>query len=155
MKNPTLPRGGARRNNIRQRGSPTKVTLESGHQVEKQEYVYFPMPDDQDDVVSKSPVQWRMVKTSDYHGEHFLYLDPKYLGTPAPSDPNSPSQGLGHWFAMCTCGSPAVIVGPKDAALEDSDCPEQLLVCIYYHNTLIEDGRAGKHADQEGRRLWT
>ena len=146
----TLPKGGARVNIIRQRGSPTEVTLASGHTVEKQEYVYFLMPKED----KREPDEWRMVKCSDYHGEHFLYLDPLYLLAARPTDPNKSETGRGHWFAMCTCGSPAVIVGPEEAAKEDSDCPEQLLVCIYYHNTLLDEGW-GKHADQEGRRRWT
>ena len=146
----TLPKGGARVNIIRQRGSPTEATLASGHTVEKQEYVYFLMPKED----KREPDEWRMVKCSDYHGEHFLYLDPLYLTPARIADPDKSDTGRGHWFAMCTCGSPAVIVGPSEAAKEDSDCPQQLLVCIYYHNSLLDDGW-GKHADQEGRRRWT
>jgi hypothetical protein len=129
-------------NIIKQRASPTELILNSGHKVEKLEYVYFREPN----ADASGPGDWRMVKCSDYHGEHFVYIDPMYE---APG-----IEGKGHVFAMCSCGSMAVIVGPDDAKLEDSDCPEQLLVCFVYHNTLVEDGW-GKHADQVGRRRWT
>ncbi len=147
---PQLPRGGNKQNVIRQRGSPTEAILDSGHKIEKQEYVYFRMPNDD----ASAPGDWRMVKCSDYHGEHFIYLDPLYNLPARPVDPNKAETGVGHWFAMCSCGSPAVIVGPVEAAKEDSDCPEQLLVCVFYHNTLVDDG-FGTHADQIGRRRWT
>ncbi len=127
---------------IRQRASPTELVLKSGHKVEKQEYIFFQEPDEDGPRSGK----WGTVKCSDYHGEHFVYKDPLYE---APG-----KAGLGHFFAMCSCGSLAVIVGPEDAKLEDSDCPERLLVCFVYHNTLIEEGW-GKHADQIGRRRWT
>lgn len=140
----------AAHNVIRQRGSPTEATLASGHTVEKQEYVYFLLPKED----KRKPDEWRMVRCADYHGEHFVYLDPLYLLPATPVDPNKSQTGRGHFFALCSCGSPAVIVGPSDAAMEDSDCPEQLLVCFYYHSTLVNNGW-GRHADQEGMRRWT
>lgn len=136
-------------NIVRKRGSPTEVTLQSGHKVEKQDYVYYrkPNPD------ASAPGDWSMVKCSDYHGEHFVYLDPLYNDPAAHVDPNKRDTGRGHWFAMCTCGSPAVIVGPDEAAKEDSNCKEQMLVCYIYHLTLVQDGW-GRHADQAGMRKW-
>ena len=136
-------------NIVRQKGSPTKVTLETGHVVEKQEYVYFRMPNSD----GSGPGDWRMTRCADYHGEHFLYLDPLYNDPPKQVDPAKAATGRGHWFAMCTCGSPAVIVGPMEASYEESEAVEQLLVCYIYHKTLREDG-FGKHADQAGRKRW-
>jgi hypothetical protein len=140
----------AAHNVIRQRGGPTEVTLSSGHKVEKQEYVFFLMPNAE----ASGPGDWRMVKCAEYHGAHFVYLDPLYIEASKPVDPNKSDTGRGHWFAMCTCGSPAVIVGPVEASKEDTNCKEQLLVCVYYHNTLVIEGW-GKHADEEGRRRWS
>ncbi len=128
-------------NIIKHRGSPNEATTLSGHKVEKQEHVYYLKP---------SPYgrneQWVMVKCADYHGEHFVYCDPLYN--------NSKGEGIGHVAFMCTCGSQAVIVGPVEAALENSRAVEQLLVCLIYHHTLREYG-VGKHSHQEGRREWS
>lgn len=137
-------------NLIRQRSSPTKITLKSGHEVERQDYVYFqtPSPD------ASGPGEWIKIRCADYHGEHFVYLDPLYNLVPSKADPNKQITGRGHWFAMCSCGSPAVAVGPIEASLEESDCNEQLLVCYIYHSTLKDFGW-GRHADQAGSRRWT
>jgi hypothetical protein len=140
---------GFRFNVIRQRASPTEVILASGHKVEKLDRVYFRPPN----ADASGPGNWTMVKCADYHGEHFVYMDPVYDLPAARIDPSQATTGRGHWFAMCTCGSPAVIVGPTEAAKEDSECPEQLLVCFVYHASLVQDGW-GKHADQEGRKKW-
>ena|SRR3990167_3674084 len=136
-------------NIVRQRGTPTEAILESGHKVEKQEYVYFRKPNED----ASGPGDWTMIKCADYHGEHFVYLDPVYNLPARKVDPNKHSTGRGRFFAACTCGSPAVIVGPIDAALEDSDCKEQLLVCFIYHRDLVAYGW-GRHADQQGMRRW-
>ena len=117
-------------NIVKQRGSPTEVELRSGHIVRKESYIYY---HDESD-------QWRTVKASDYHGEHFIYVDPLF------------NEGvLGHFSFMCTCGSPAVIVGPEDAKLEDTGFPERLLVCYIYHLTLTNYGH-GWHQTSDGRR---
>lgn len=137
-------------NIVKQRASPTKVQLDSGHFVEKQDYVYYQAPNED----ASGPGEWGMVKCSDYHGEHFVYLDPMYHEDPKQIDPNTGQTGRGHWFAMCTCGSPAVIVGTEEAQREISDYVGTLLVCYIYHSTLVEDG-FGTHADQQGRRRWT
>lgn len=136
-------------NIIRQRASPTEIILQSGHKVIKQEYVYFQMPN----ADGSGAGEWRTTKCADYHGEHFVYIDPLYNDPPFKADPNKQQTGRGHFFAMCTCGSPAVIVGPNEAAFEESEAVEQLLVCYVYHLTLKEKG-VGQHADQTGRRRW-
>lgn len=97
---------------IKQRGDPKTATTLDGHVVHKEEKVFVP--------------EWnRWVACADYHGEHFVYLDP--------------SDKPGRWFAMCTCGSPAVIVG-KDVYKGE----QGMLVCHFhaaqgYHQT--SDGR--------------
>lgn len=136
-------------NIVRQRGSPTEVILKSGHKVEKQDYVFFQMPNPD----ASGPGDFMMVKCADYHGEHFVYLDPLYDTPPAQINPNKKTTGRGHWFAMCTCGSPSVMVGPAEASFEESNSVQRLLVCYIYHSTLRQYG-VGKHADQEGRKKW-
>lgn len=128
-------------NIIKHRGSPTEATTLSGHKVEKQEHVYYLKP-----AAGLLPESWVVVQCSDYHGEHFVYCDPLYN--------DNEGKGIGHMAFMCTCGSQAVIVGPKEASLENSGTLEQLLVCFIYHHTLREYG-VGKHAHQEGRREWS
>ncbi len=149
---PEKPKAAEQFQLVRQVGSPDKLTLKRGkseYQIEKAEYVYFLEPNDD----ASAPGDWRTVKCADYHGEHFVFLEPTYNVLPQHVDPNKMDTGRGKWFAMCTCGSPAVIVGPAEARKEESNLAEQLLVCLYYHHTLTEYG-FGNHADQEDRREW-
>jgi hypothetical protein len=74
-------------NIIRHRGTQNEAQLESGHIVRREEEIFFP-----DGVKLGYPM---MLKTPGYDN-HFVYLDPANV--------------YGHWFAMCTCGSPAVII---------------------------------------------
>jgi hypothetical protein len=128
------PFSGAVFNIVKHRGDPKSAFLQSGHTVLKEDYVFFK---DDRGMVQK-------MKCSDYHGTHFVYLDPVY---------NDDEKGKGHWAFMCTCGSPAVIVGPGEAELEDVDSGERLLVCMAYHQTLKAYG-VGQHGGSDGRR-WT
>ncbi|KKL88077.1 hypothetical protein LCGC14_1928370 [marine sediment metagenome] len=120
-------------NIIKHLGDPGEATLESGHTVYKEEYVYF----------KNDKGQYVAMKCADYHGAHFVYLDPVYNV--------DGKEGMGHFFAMCSCGSPAVIVGPTEAQLEITGWQEQLLVCYVYHGTLKAYGH-GWHQGQEGRK---
>lgn len=116
---------------IHHRGDPTSAVLAGGVTVTKQDYVFFRDPDG----------AWRKVKCADYHGEHFLFIDPEW------------EKGkIGRWFAMCTCGSPAVIISPSDARGHESEIEEQLLVCYVYQQTLQTHG-IGEHATHS-RRWW-
>ena len=66
------------------------------------------------------------------YDNHFIYLDE--------------SNKMGRWFAMCTCGSPAVVVGAnvykKDASPTSGSGirPGEMLVCLHH-------AQYGKHAD--------
>jgi hypothetical protein len=135
------PFEGRKVNPIKHRGDPKWAILQSGHRVEKQERLFFRIPVAMGHFDAH---QWVSIKTADYHSEHFLYLDPLYESD-EPED-------KGHWFCMCSCGSPAVLVGPTDAQIEDSGIEEQLLVCYTYHLTLTETG-FGRHATT-GERPW-
>lgn len=102
---------------IKHRGDPKYATTLDGYRVQKHEKVYIP--------------EWKAwVMCADYHMEHFVYLDPMaYL-----------KNKLGRWFAMCTCGSPAVIVG-KDVYTSSGG----MLVC-YFH------ALNGRHTTGDGRK---
>jgi hypothetical protein len=126
------PFEGKKFNIIKHRGDPKEATLESGHVVKKEDYVYF--------INDKN--QYVAMKCADYHGAHFVYLDPVF---------NDDEKGKGHWFAMCTCGSPAVTIGPMEAQIEMDGWREQLLVCYVYHGSLKAYGH-GRHQGQEGRK---
>lgn len=128
-------------NIIKRRGSPSEAILESGHKVEKQEYVFLRVPTQ---IGSFRAGDWISLKTADYHGEHFIYIDPLYL--------EDGQRGHGHWFAMCTCGSPAVIINPTDTGLHDSAETNDLLVCYHYMLTR-QTGGHGRHLTT-GKRKW-
>lgn len=59
------------------------------------------------------------------YDNHFLYLDP--------------SHKIGRWNPMCTCGSPAVIVG-YDAYSKDASKQGALIVCLSH-------AKVGRHGD--------
>jgi hypothetical protein len=90
---------GMRFNIVKHRGDPKEAQLESGHTVRRQEMVFVPQ------AANLSLPRW--IKCTPYDN-HFVYLDPV--------------NEYGHWFAMCTCGSPAVIVN-------------NMLVCYIHANT--------------------
>ncbi len=123
------------------RGSPTKAKTLSGHEVEKQENLYFQIPGS---IGSMKAGTWVSLKCADYHNEHFLYIDPLYL----MEGPKS----AGHWFAMCTCGSPAVIIEPGATKSHDSQELVNMLVCYQYMLTKTNYG-TGVHHGQE-QRAW-
>jgi hypothetical protein len=88
---------------IKHRGDPKSALTEDGIRVFKEDSVISDDPYD-----SNVPPRKIEVRCMDYHMEHFVYIDPV--------------QKTGRWFAWCTCGSPAVIVGMEDP----------LLVCFFY-----------------------
>jgi hypothetical protein len=113
-------------NIVRHRGDPKEAVLLSGHRVTKQESVFFQDGDG----------GWHSAKCADYHTEHFVYLNPLYM--------DDGPKGRGQWFAMCTCGSPAVIIDPLTAAGHETDAKMSLLVCYLYQTTLSQYG-VGQH----------
>lgn len=106
---------------IRVRNTPNEATLSDGSKI-------YRNPENKFFIASLG----RPVKAMDYDN-HFIALDP--------------TNEKGRWFAMCSCGSPAVIVGYnvyKEGASagnsEDGMMPGEMLVC-YMHSL------NGKHAD--------
>jgi len=126
-------------NTATRHGSPTKAMTLSGHEVEKQETIYFKIPASLGQLKAGS---WISLKCADYHNEHFLYIDPVYL--------MEGPEAKGHWFAMCTCGSPAIIIEPGATADHDSPESGNLLVCKQYMDTKTTYG-TGTHLGQEQR----
>ncbi len=120
-------------NLVSRRGDPKEAKLQSGHTVHKSEYLYFTEPDD-----GAKPEHPIAVEAAEYHGEHFLYVDPLYEG-------HGP-ESIGRWFAMCTCGSHAVIIDASDAdRLRISHKGKSIAVCWFYTDELHRKGehRAG------------
>jgi hypothetical protein len=130
-------------NIIKTRGDPDVATTLTGHHVTKKERVIIP-----------SPFDGTMISllVADYHDEHFVYIDPLFEKDLPENDERS------YWFAMCTCGSPAGIIGPSDANIHEGvslydrltgkGVGENLLVCQFYYGTLLANGY-GWHANQD------
>jgi hypothetical protein len=135
-------------NIVKWRGDPTTATTLSGHHVEKKERVIIPSPFDGTMIT---------LLCADYHMEHFVYIDPLF------ELELDPSEEMRYWFAMCTCGAKAVIIGPADAAihqghtasdvLEGKSVRENMLVCEHYMGSLLTEGH-GYHQGQDPR-PWT
>lgn len=103
---------------IHHRGSLNEAETADGHRVYKQKSLLFPEHG------------WVLCAPYD---NHFTFIDPTDV--------------IGRWSPMCSCGSPAVIVGynayRKDASATtsaESTIPGEMVVC-YLHAT------TGKHAD--------
>jgi hypothetical protein len=98
------PFQGATFNIIHRRGDPQTAELVTGQVVRREKHVYLP-----EAPMLNLP---RLVPCIQYDN-HFVYLDPV--------------NEMGHWFAMCTCGSPAVII-----EVSEYNHPQRALAC-YTH----------------------
>ena len=127
-------------NIISNRSSPNEATLSTGEVVKKQEHVYFKLPGE---VGKLKAGEWVSIKCADYHNEHFVYIDPVYL--------KDGKEGLGHWFAMCTCGAPAVILDVNTTKQHESLENVNLMVCYHYMLTKTNFGH-GYHVGQDKKR---
>lgn len=127
-------------NIISDRNSPTEAVLTSGQRVEKQDFVFFKLPGE---IGLLKAGDWVSIKCADYHNEHFIYIDPVYL--------KDGQEGVGHWFAMCTCGSPAVIIDVHATKEHDVQEDRNLLVCYHYMLMKTTHGH-GWHVGQDGRK---
>jgi len=100
---------------VKQHGDPNEATTVDGHRVYREEKILIP---ELGGTVRCAP-----------YSSHFVYLDP--------------ANKEGRWFAMCTCGAPAVIVG-YDAYKQDASSNEgALLVCLYH-------AKNGFHQNEQG-----
>lgn len=95
---------------VRQLGEPNKARLPDGTLVRRAEQVYIREMNG-------------LVKCMHYDN-HFIYLTPNKKNT---------------WFAACTCGGPAVIMGSN--AYQQWSSPKGAMLVCYVHMT------NGKHAD--------
>lgn len=105
---------------IKHYNSPNEAVTLDGYTVKRQEKLW--MGADKGFVVC-SP-----------YDNHFVYLDPY---RPKPGEPS-------RWGMMCTCGSPAVLVGTNAYSIYGS--PQGWMVVCYYHTL------NGVH--QTGERPW-
>lgn len=142
--NGTTETGKTSYNIIKTRGDPNWAITLSGHRVEKQEFVVIPNPLDPAGYESM-PV---MIKCADYHNEHFVYIDPLFKRDLPETETRQ------FWFAMCTCGAPAGLIGGRDVAIhEGSDWDgmvENMIVCQVYFQNLLQYGH-GFHVGQDPR----
>lgn len=124
-------------NIVHTRGDPTHAMTITGHAVEKKDIVIIPSPFDGTMIT---------LRCADYHNEHFVYIDPLFSAE-LPKD-----EGRSFWFAMCTCGSPAAIIGGGEVARHEGrkwEGPEEnMLICQHYFQTLIDNGY-GWHVNQD------
>ena len=86
--------------------SPKEAITIDGYKVERVDQVWVK--------------NYGMVRCAPY-SDHFVYLDPKPVRSGEP----------GRWFAMCTCGSPAIIIGTK--AYSEYGSPSGWLLACKYH----------------------
>lgn len=99
---------------IRQFNSPNSALTQGGYEVKREEKLYIPTMN-----------KWVMCAPYD---NHFVYIDPT---------PISKTSTDRRWLLMCTCGSPAIVVGYNAYKNNASpaiggDTPGEMLVC-YFH----------------------
>ena len=100
---------------IRHRGSPNEAETDEGKKVKRQPSIYL---QSYDGLFMVAP-----------YLDHFVYQDP--------------SKKIGRWTLMCTCGSPAVIVG-YDAYKQDASPQGSMIVCLCHAQTgHHQDGTKG------------
>ncbi len=99
---------------IHHRGMQNSAVTLDGYKVERRDFVYIK--------------NHGKVRCAPYDN-HFVYLDPKPVRFGEPE----------RWFALCTCGSPAVIIGTKAYAHLGS--PEGWMLVCHMHTM------TGRHAD--------
>jgi hypothetical protein len=100
-------------NIIHHRGSPNEATTVDGAKIVRKPSLYF-------------ETYGFSVPCAPYEA-HFTYIDP------------NPDHKVGRWSPMCTCGSPAGIVG-LDAYKLDASPQGALVVCLMH-------AQMGKHSD--------
>jgi hypothetical protein len=96
---------------IRQFNSPNKATTVDGYTVTRKEKLFIE--------------EWGAFVPCAPYDTHFIYKDP--------------SNKIGRWLFVCSCGSPAGIVG-YNAYKDDASNEGAMLVCLHHAQT-------GKHAD--------
>lgn len=99
---------------IHHRGTVNDATTLDGYEVHRQEFVWI-------------RGYGKVICPS--YDNHFTYLDPKPVKRGEPY----------RWFAMCTCGSPAVITGTR--AYSHLGSPSGWMLVCQHHTTY------NRHAD--------
>lgn len=94
---------------IKHFNSPNFATTVDGHTVERKETIFIP--------------DWGAFVRCASYDDHFVYEDPEAV-----------KGKKGRWYHMCSCGSPAVIVGYAGYKGDASKDTMPMLVC-YIHAT--------------------
>ena len=94
---------------IHHRGSVNEATTLDGHKVTRQEEIFIPA--------------WGIFTKCAPYDDHFVYEDPESKNK------------IGRWVHMCTCGSPAVIVGFTGYSRDASKGSGGMLVCKLHADT--------------------
>jgi hypothetical protein len=92
---------------IKHRGSNFEATTLDGHKVKRQEKIWIP---DYNNYINCAP-----------YDDHFIFEDPE-------------KNKIGRWMHMCTCGSPAVVVG-YNVYKADASNSGALMVCWLHAST--------------------
>ena len=98
---------------IHHRGSLNEATTQDGYTVYRQEQVFIP--------------EWGVFVKCAPYDNHFVFIDPVY------------EKVIGRWFASCTCGAMATLIGTK--AYSHLGSPEGAMLVCHNHTTF------NKHAD--------
>lgn len=103
---------------IKHRGDLNHAETADGHRVHRQKKVWI-------DATEGSRGRYVMCAPYD---EHFVFIDPMY------------KKMRGRWFALCSCGSPAVLIGSNTYAHDASPSTEgtimgEMLVCMIHAQT--------------------
>jgi len=116
---------------IKRRGDLNTCETADGHIVHRQDKLFVEEADGSGRFIFCAP-----------DADHFIFIDPVWRNI------------IGRWFAMCSCGSPAVITGYKayeafgsPTTRQESTRPGEMLICYHF-------GQYGKHMDvnwDEGR----
>lgn len=117
---------------IHHRNSPNSAVTLDGKEVRREDKLWYSETDDKGYILTG-----RYIMCAPYD-DHFIYADPMF------------HQIIGRWKYMCTCGSPAVIVGYdvyKDMAsyATEGSIKGEMLICKYH----FENG-----VHQTGGRPW-
>jgi hypothetical protein len=102
---------------IKHRGDLNHAETADGYKVHRQNKVWITEPDG---------MNGRFIHCSP-DDVHFIYIDPMW------------TKIKGRWFAMCSCGSPAVITGydaykeyGSPTSKEESTRPGEMLICYQF-----------------------
>ena len=96
---------------IKNYNSPNSAITEDGYEVRRKEKIYIP--------------DWDVEVFAAQYDNHFVYFDP--------------SNKVGRWNLMCSCGSPSGVIG-YNSYKKDASNYGAMIICLAH-------GQYGKHVD--------